>query len=90
MLIFVILKCQAMNLQNEFQWYLDNQQTLVEKYDGKFLVIMNNTVVGVYDKEEEALFDAQRKHEAGSYIIQFCSPGEAAYTQHFHSRVVFA
>ncbi|MDR2802101.1 MAG: hypothetical protein LBB31_02650 [Prevotellaceae bacterium] len=79
-----------MSLQNEFQWYLDSQQKLVEKYNGKFLVITNNAIVGAYDKEEEALFDAQQKYEVGSYIIQFCSPGETAYTHHFHSRVVFA
>jgi hypothetical protein len=77
-------------LQKEFQWYLNNQEELVKKYENKFLVIKDYAVVGMYDKESEALFDAQKKYEAGTYIIQFCSPGDAAYTQHFHSRVVFA
>jgi hypothetical protein len=77
-------------LQKEFQWYLDNQNELVKQYENKFLVIKDCSIVGVYDKEPEALFDAQKKYKAGTYIIQFCSPGEAAYTQHFHSRVVFA
>jgi hypothetical protein len=79
-----------MTLQNEFQWYLDHQNELVNQYNGKYLVISGEIVVGAYDKEEEALFDAQKKYEAGSYIIQFCSPGETAYTHHFHSRVAFA
>jgi hypothetical protein len=76
-------------IEKEFKWYLENQSQLIEKYNGKFLIIQNNSIIGDYDTEEDAVFDAQKKYEQGTYIIQFCSPGDDAYTQHFHSRVVF-
>ncbi|MCL2097910.1 MAG: hypothetical protein FWH23_04035 [Bacteroidales bacterium] len=76
-------------INQQFQWYLDNQNELIRKYNGKYLVIKDCSVVSVYDTEKEAVFDSQEKQETGAYIIQFCSPGDAAYTQHFHSRVAF-
>lgn len=77
-------------LKDMFQFYLDNQEELVKKYNGKFLVIKNNDVVGVYDTEESAYFDAKDKYGLGNFIIQFCSEGTEAYTQTFSSRVIFA
>lgn len=77
-------------LKDQFNWYLENQSDLVKKYNGKFLVIKDKTVVGVYDQEDIALIDAENKYGLGSFIIQECSPGEGSYTQTFHSRVIFA
>ena len=36
-------------LEKEFTYYLDHQSELVEKYNGKFLVIKGEDVIGVYD-----------------------------------------
>lgn len=77
-------------LQKLFQWYIDNQSELVKKYDGKVLVIKDDSVVGVFNTDEEAYFDAIKKYEKGTYIIQKCSVGTNDYSQIFHSRVVFA
>lgn len=68
------------NLEQLFQWYLDNQQQLVEKYNGKFLVIKDNQVVDVFDDENTAYFDASEKYGLGNFIIQLCTPGNGAYT----------
>lgn len=38
-------------LEREFTYYLSNQEELVKKYRGKFLVIKNEEVVGVYDND---------------------------------------
>lgn len=77
-------------LEKEFQYYLDNQKSLVEKFHGKFIVIINENVVGVYDTFEAALLESQGKYSIGSFLIQECLPGEENYTQTFHSRVIFA
>jgi hypothetical protein len=77
-------------LQDQFKWYLDNQDELVKQYNGKFLVIRGNDVVGVYDSDMEALIGAKKKYELGTFLIQECTPGDEAYTQTFHSRVLFA
>jgi hypothetical protein len=77
-------------LQEQFKWYLENQNELVNKYNGKFLVIKDKSVVGVFDREDIALIDSENKYGLGKFIIQECTPGEGSYTQTFHSRVVFA
>jgi hypothetical protein len=77
-------------LEKEFQYYLDHQAELVEKYNGKFLVIKDEQVIGVYDTDEEAYFQTIQKHEPGTFLIQFCESGDSSYTQSFHSRVVFS
>ncbi len=77
-------------LEKEFQYYLDHQIELVEKYNGKVLVIIGEDVVGVYDTELQAYFDSVIKYEPGTFLIQKCTPGDESYTQTFHSRVIFA
>lgn len=76
-------------LEKEFQYYIDNQQELVKKYNGKFLVIIGEEVKEVYDTFEDALLKSQEKYELGTFLIQECLPGEENYTQTFHTRAVF-
>lgn len=78
-------------LSKDFQYFLDHQNELVAKYDGKVLLIVGQHVVGVYNSEAEAYFSALEKYEPGTFLIQLCTEGERAYTQVFHSNnVAFA
>lgn len=78
-------------LEKEFKYYLAHQSELVEKYNGKFIVIKDGEVIGSYDNELAAISDAQKKHhKVGTFLVQFVSPGDTAYKQSFHSRVVFS
>jgi hypothetical protein len=52
-------------LEKEFQYYLEHQQELVEKYNGKVLVIIEDRVVGQYDNELDALIKSREKYELG-------------------------
>lgn len=76
-------------LKDEFQFYLDNQENLVEKYKGKFLVIKGQKVIGVYDSEIDAYTKTVAKEEPGTFLIQECQPGQENYTQTFRTRVIF-
>lgn len=76
-------------LQQEFKYYLDHQSELVGQYDGKYIVIKNGAVVGVYDDALTAVTETQKKHKLGTFLIQHVTPGQGAYTQTFHSRAVF-
>ncbi|GAB6394123.1 MAG: hypothetical protein MdMp024_0435 [Bacteroidales bacterium] len=75
-------------LRNLFEWYLDHQKELVEKYDGKYLVIRNNAVVGVHDSDSETVFDAESRYEAGTFLVQKCSHGGQDSAQCFNSPCV--
>ena len=76
-------------LEKEFDFYVKNQKQLVEKYDGKFIVIVGEDVIGVYESETEAFEETVKTHEAGTFLIQFCTPGEQSYTQTFYTRAYF-
>ena len=77
-------------LQKEFEYYLSHQNEIVEKYDGKYVVIKDSIVVGVYDNELIAVAETRKSHELGTFLVQKVSPGDTEYSQTFHSRVVFS
>ena len=76
-------------LEKEFKYYLDNQAEFVKSYSGKFLAIKDQKIIGVYDARDEALKETSKTHELGTFLIQQCSSGDAAYSQTFHSRVIY-
>ena len=78
------------NLQKQLEYFKSHQDELVKKYRGKFLVIKDQEVQGVYDTEMEAYTEAKKKFELGTFLIQQCLPGQESYTQTFHSRVAFS
>ena len=80
----------ASPLEKEFRHYIDHQDELVKKYAGKYVVIKDCLVIGVYDNELAAVDDAQKKYELGTFLVQKVEPGIESYTQTFHSRVVFS
>lgn len=81
----------AMNdyLKEQFRYYIDHQNELVAKYNGKFIVIKDSAVIGAYNDELEAITETSKKHELGTFLVQKCTPGSEGYTQTFHSRVSF-
>jgi hypothetical protein len=76
-------------LKQEFKYYLEHQEELLLSYSGKVVVIMNESVLGAYDSELEALTITKKDHEIGTFLIQRCSPGSIDYTETYHSRVSF-
>jgi len=76
-------------LDKEFNYYRTHQSDLVKKYEGKFIVIKEETVIGVYNTQIEAYTEAKKNHEVGTFLIQHCTPGTIGYTHSFHSRVAF-
>jgi len=76
-------------LDKEFKYYQDHQEELVKKYNGKFLVIKDENVQGVYNSHVEAYTEAKKQFRVGTFLIQHCFAGIESYTQSFHSRVAF-
>ncbi len=78
------------SLQQEFKFYIEHQDEMVKKYDGKFIVIKDGLVLGAFDDELTAVTETRKAHELGTFLVQRVSPGDAAYSQTFHSRVIFS
>jgi hypothetical protein len=76
-------------LEKEFQYFVTHQKELVKQYNGKYIVIKDEQVIGAYPSNGEALEETVKEHKLGTFLIQFCAPGIEVYTQEFHSRVVF-
>jgi hypothetical protein len=77
-------------LQQSFEYYLAHQAELVQAYNGKYVVIIGDRVVGSYGSEAEAIAETLKSHDLGTFLVQRVEPGDASYTQSFHSRVSFA
>lgn len=78
-----------MALKEEFEYYLSHQEELVQKYNGRVIVIKDSAVVGDYSSEIEAIEATKSVHALGTFLVQRCSPGPAGYTMTYHSRVSF-
>jgi hypothetical protein len=78
---------EAPILSSEFEYYLANQDALVNLYEGRFVVITDHELIGDYATILEAYQETKKSHELGTFLIQLVEPGEEGYTQTFHSRV---
>lgn len=73
-----------------FDYYLNNQDELVKKYSGKYLVITKDGVAGAYDTQADGYAAALRDYGKGNFMLQLCTEGDSAYSQRFFTaRVAF-
>lgn len=76
-------------LDKEFSYYRTHQSDLVKKYEGKYIVIKEETVIGVYNTQIEAYTEAKKNQEVGTFLIQHCTPEIIGNAHFFYSRVAF-
>ncbi len=76
-------------LYQDFLFYLENQDEMVQKYDGKVVAIKNQEVLGAYDSALAAVMETRKLHKMGTFLVQRVSEGDEAYTATFNSRVTF-
>lgn len=76
-------------LDKEFQFYLEHQDDLLPKYNGKYVMIVGNSVVGAFSTLGEAYYKGQAEYGLGNFLVQLCTPGDSAYTITYRSRVSY-
>jgi len=74
-------------LKKEFEYFLAHQEELVKMYEGKFVVIKDQHILGAYDSEIDAIEETSKTEEMGTFLVQKCERGDSSFTQTFHSRV---
>ncbi|MYC31040.1 MAG: hypothetical protein F4X65_13265 [Chloroflexi bacterium] len=74
-------------LKREFEYYLAHQAEMVEKYEGRVIVLKDNQVIGDYGSYPEAVSTTEKEHPLGTFLVQRVSEGNKDYTQWFRSRV---
>lgn len=71
--------------EKELAFFITNQSDLVERHNGKVLVIRGDHVEGVYDSALEAFLEGRKRFEPGSFMVQPCAQGPEAYTVTIHA-----
>lgn len=74
-------------IQDQFNYFLAHQGDLVERCNGRYVVIVRQEVVRDFASQMEAYEYATANHEPGTFLIQRVTPGTDDYTQTFHSRI---
>jgi hypothetical protein len=64
----------------EFTFFVKNQERLVKQFRGKAVVIKGDEIIGDYDSPLEAYLVVQRNNQLGDVMIQMCISGPEAYT----------
>lgn len=76
-------------LEKNFKYYLAHQDELVPLYNGKYVMIVNEKVVGAYNSLYEACYNGEDKYGPGNFLVQLCTPGDSEYTIRYHSTPYF-
>ena len=74
-------------LDIEYQYYKDHKNEFDAKYNNKFIIIIGNNIIGIYDDIDTALKETLQKHKAGTFLLQKCGVNQK---MKFYSRVSFA
>jgi hypothetical protein len=67
------------------QYYLDHEADLAEKYGGKFIVLVDGGIFGVYATRSEAHRAATGKLDRGLFLIQEVPTVEDGVTIRSHA-----
>lgn len=68
------------SMTKNFDFYIEHQSELVKKYDGKYIVIVNQEVVGDFDTLEKAFDFANKNYRPGEFLLHQVGEGLDNYT----------
>lgn len=66
--------------KKELEYFKKHQDELVNQYNGKYLAIKGEEIIGVYSDPIIAYTNSIKDHKPGSFMIQPCVPGPEAFT----------
>ncbi|MDR2592015.1 MAG: hypothetical protein LBC59_04330 [Chitinispirillales bacterium] len=66
--------------ESALNYFIEHQEELCEKYNGKELLMCGACVVGAFDTLHEAADEGRKRFGSGNFSVQKCIPGEEAYT----------
>jgi hypothetical protein len=56
----------------EFLWFESNEQELLRRYFGRYIVIKDEQVIGDYGSRKVARHETLKQHKPGTFIIHLC------------------
>jgi len=76
-------------IKDDFEYYTANQEEIVKDHMGEFVVIKDSTVIG-YHKEESKAFESMKEFELGTFIVKKCQALGTDIVTYYNNRVAFA
>ena len=67
--------------EQDFDWFINNQEKLYSQYGDCTLVISDKKVFGSFDSSGKALEFALKNFTVGNFIIQECSSDDSCYVE---------
>ncbi|MDE3269977.1 MAG: DUF5678 domain-containing protein [Pseudomonadota bacterium] len=58
------------NLNKDYSFYEKNRKALLNDYEGRYIVIYKERVVGAYDTQLDAIEAARKKFPLGKFLVQ--------------------
>jgi hypothetical protein len=71
-------------LRSEFEYFLEHQDELADRYEGKVIVVKGGQVIGAFDSVPEAVHETSKHHRLGTFLVQECGRGPECYTAVFN------
>ena len=70
-------------LKRCYDFFNSNIKELLLKYNGEYVVIKNENIIGHYDSFDKAYNETCKTEEIGTFIIQHCVDDHFEQTMHF-------
>lgn len=68
------------NINADFDYYVKNQSDFVSKYNGKYIIIVNQEIVKAFDTLDETVDYAKKNLKLGHFFMHQVGSGEDNYT----------
>ncbi len=76
-------------LEKEYEYYKTHEDELLKRYEGKFIAIVGEEVVGDFDTELAAYTEMKKRYPLGKFLLQHVLPKKDQTIHRYHSRVAF-
>ena len=76
-------------IKDDFNYYTVNQDEIVKSHLGEYVVIMNSEIKG-YFREESQAFDYMKGNELGTFMVKRCQEPGTDIINYFNNNVAFA
>ena len=79
---------ETITLKPQYDYFLRIRETLLPDKENKFIVIVGESVVGVFNSLADAMHDASQHYAAGTFLIQKVFRTKEDRVQKYASQVV--
>lgn len=62
-----------LELEKQYQYYLDHEAEFLKEYEGKFMIISDNLTIKCFDSKKEAYAYGVENLGLGNFLLQECN-----------------